>query len=111
MGTCFSKPLKKRNVHYPEEGRLLIDEDITRGQFETYVQHDIEKIEGCVNSTIQNAGLKEADIDIVLLTGGSSFIPIVRQIFEGKLGSKKIHHTDAFTSVSYGLGLNGGTYL
>lgn len=93
------------------EGNVLIDEEITRNQFENYIRDDIDKIEGRIDSVINDAGLKATDIDIVLLTGGSSFIPLLKKIFEGKFGGTKIQHTDAFTSVSYGLGLHGGKYL
>lgn len=93
------------------ESNLLINEEIGRNQFEDFIQNDIDKIEGCIDSVINDAGLKATDINIVLLTGGSSFIPLIKKIFEEKLGHNKIQHTDAFTSVSYGLGLHGANYL
>ena len=93
------------------QDNLLINEEITREHFENIIKKDIDKIEACIDSIVQDAGLKATDIDTVFLTGGSSFIPLLKRIFERKFGGINILHTDAFTTVSYGLGLEGGRYI
>jgi hypothetical chaperone protein len=42
---------------------------------------------------------------MVFLTGGSSFVPAVRRIFENRFGVSKIRTGDEFTSVARGLAL------
>jgi len=64
-----------------------------------------EEIKNCVNSVLSQAGLTNKDIDLVSLTGGSSFIPIIYKIFTETFGIEKINQSDAFTSVAYGLGV------
>jgi len=44
-------------------------------------------------------------VDRVFLTGGSSFVPAVRRIFETRFGAEKIRGGDEFTSVASGLAL------
>jgi hypothetical chaperone protein len=42
---------------------------------------------------------------MVFLTGGSSFVPAVRRIFEKRFGAEKIRSGNEFTSVARGLAL------
>ena len=42
---------------------------------------------------------------MVFLTGGSSFVPAVRRIFERRFGEKRIRGGNEFTSVARGLAL------
>jgi hypothetical chaperone protein len=46
-----------------------------------------------------------AQIDAVFLTGGSSFVPAVRRIFETRFGADRIRAGNEFTSVAMGLAL------
>jgi hypothetical chaperone protein len=50
-------------------------------------------------------GTHPADVDVVFLTGGSSFVPAVRRIFECRFGHHKIRTGGEFTSVARGLAL------
>ena len=45
------------------------------------------------------------DVDMVFLTGGSSFVPAVRRIFDLRFGSQRIRTGNEFTSVAMGLAL------
>ena len=46
-------------------------------------------------------------IERVFLTGGSSFTPAVRRIFEDRFGAGKLVSTDQFESIASGLALIG----
>jgi len=82
-----------------------INDRITKYEFEEFIETKIEEIKDCVNSVLSQAGLTTNDIDIVSLTGGSSFIPIINKLFTKNFGIEKINQSDAFTSVAYGLGV------
>ena len=41
----------------------------------------------------------------VFLTGGSSFVPVVRHIFENKFGASRLRSGKELTSIGEGLGL------
>lgn len=84
---------------------LVMKEYIARSEFERMISEEVSQIAMCVDSTLSEAGLSPEGIDVVFLTGGSSFIPCIRRVFEKKFGQKRIKQTDAFTSVAYGLGL------
>lgn len=86
---------------------LDFTEIITRPGFEEIIQTQVDEINGCVDATLLKAGILADEIDIVFLTGGSSYIPCIKTLFQTKFGSKKVKHSDAFTSVAFGLGLSG----
>jgi hypothetical chaperone protein len=44
-------------------------------------------------------------IDSVFVTGGSSFVPVVRRIFAERFGAEKIRTGSEFTSIARGLAL------
>jgi hypothetical chaperone protein len=84
---------------------ITIDEPITRAEFEGYIAGEVAKIDECVQSVIRKAALSQGDIDWVFLTGGSSYIPVIQNVFADKFNRAIIKQADAFTSVAYGLGL------
>jgi hypothetical chaperone protein len=62
-------------------------------------------MEGCVDELLRVSGVGAAAVDKVFLTGGSSFVPSVRRIFEKRFGATKIESGNEFTSVAQGLAL------
>lgn len=92
------------------EKDIVIREKITRKGFEIIADDEFRKIEVCVDDVLSRAGVFSKNIDSVLLTGGSSFIPKIQRIFSEKFGKEKLLSIDAFTSVAYGLGLSAARY-
>ena len=45
------------------------------------------------------------DVDAVFLTGGTSFVPAVRRIFDVRFGADRVRSGNEFTSVARGLAL------
>jgi hypothetical chaperone protein len=58
-----------------------------------------------MDNAIAKANLRPKDIDAVFMTGGTSFVPAVRQLFTKRFGKDRIHVGDAFQSVASGLAL------
>jgi hypothetical chaperone protein len=48
-------------------------------------------------------------VDRVFLTGGTSFVPAVRRIFETRFTPTRVHTGNEFTSVAQGLALRAQT--
>jgi hypothetical chaperone protein len=78
---------------------------ITRAQFESWIAEDLAAIEHSVDSLLKSAGVEPREVDRVFLTGGSSFVPAVRQIFTRRFGQDRIKGGNEFTSVAQGLAL------
>jgi hypothetical chaperone protein len=60
-----------------------------------------------VDEVLDRAGMGDADVDDVFLTGGTSQLPFVRARFAARFGAGRIVSADAFTSVCEGLALAG----
>jgi molecular chaperone DnaK len=82
---------------------------VTRSEFEKLVDHLIERCRGPVESALRDAKLKPADIDEVVLVGGSTRVPkvqdFVKKIFQGKEPHKGVNPDEV---VSIGAAIQGG---
>jgi hypothetical chaperone protein len=87
------------------DGFVDLAETVQRATFEEWISEEIEKIAVCVDSLLTSSGVLPKDVDMVFLTGGSSFVPAVRRIFETRFGKKRIRGGNEFTSVARGLAL------
>jgi hypothetical chaperone protein len=93
------------------DGTLELRQAVTRAQFEGWIADDLTAIEGCVDSLFESSGVSYADVDRVFLTGGTSFVPAVRGIFERRFGADRVRSGNEFTSVARGLALRAGEVL
>ncbi len=87
------------------DGDAVIDQELTRTEFESWIKEELRDIEDHVDALLSKTGTHASDIDAVFLTGGSSFVPAVRRIFEARFGHHKIRTGGEFTSVARGLAL------
>ena len=85
------------------DGGLEIEAVVRRTEFEEWIGEELGQIEGCVDALLASAAIDRRDVDMVFLTGGSSFVPAVRRIFETRFGAERIRAGDEFTSVAQGL--------
>lgn len=68
-----------------EKGPLTLETNLTRDTFEDLIREMIEGTRGPIDHALEDAGVKAADIDTVLLVGGSTRIPLVQQIVKDHL--------------------------
>ncbi|KKP91877.1 MAG: Molecular chaperone-like protein, partial [Parcubacteria group bacterium GW2011_GWA2_36_10] len=93
------------------ERDLHIAESVHRLEFEQIVQDLLRRIGDKIDLAVAQAGVHREDIDLVLTTGGTSYIPCVRDLFAVRFGQEKIQQIDAYTSVAHGLGLSASMIL
>jgi hypothetical chaperone protein len=82
---------------------VLVERRITRGEFETWIGEELAAIETCVDGLLASTGCPATKIDRVFLTGGSSLVPAVRDIFVRRFGEARISAGGEFISVASGL--------
>jgi hypothetical chaperone protein len=104
----------KMQLSHADEGALSlhvagvdIERTIKRADFEKWIAPELAEIDACVGRALNEAGLAKGQIDRVFLTGGSSFVPAVRALFETRFGAGKIETGDQLVSIAYGLSLIG----
>jgi hypothetical chaperone protein len=78
---------------------------VTRAEFEGWISEDLAAIEHAVEALLKSTGIEPHGVDRVFLTGGSSFVPAVRQIFIRRFGKSRIRGGNEFTSIARGLAL------
>jgi molecular chaperone DnaK len=67
-------------------GEKTLRVDIDRELFHELIEDIIQQTEDCMNRVIQAAGMDWAQIDTILLAGGSSRIPVVKEMIERVTG-------------------------
>lgn len=87
------------------QSTVRLEDSLERWQFESWIQDDIQNIAACVRSLLDQGGVKPADIDSIFLTGGSSFVPVVRRFFSRTFGADKLRSGEELTTVAKGLAL------
>ncbi|MCI0518819.1 MAG: Hsp70 family protein, partial [Chloroflexi bacterium] len=75
----------------------------TRSQFEKDIAEHRAQIEAVLQQAVAASGLAPEQIEIVVKTGGSSYIPLFAGMLEGMFGREKIKSANAFSSVTAGL--------
>ena len=86
------------------ERDLMVSEVIGKGEFETLNAENFQQIAACIDEVVARSGLLPVQIDTVFLTGGTSRIPRIQDLFAERFGRDKLANRDAFTSVVHGLG-------
>jgi len=72
-----------------ENGPANLDETITRAQFEQMTNDLLERTRKPFNDVIKEAGIKVADIDHVVLVGGSTRMPQVAELVKSLTGGRE----------------------
>ncbi len=99
---------QKRGAAITLEGPgFKVLEFVTRTEFERIIRQEIVAIEQHVDETLRASGLRAAQIDAVIRTGGSSQIPAFAEMLARKFGAEKVRQIDTFSSVTAGLGVIG----
>jgi hypothetical chaperone protein len=87
----------------PDAGSVELRTSVTRADFEAWIAPELGQIAAAVDALLRPT---ECGVDRVFLTGGTSFVPAVRAIFESRFPGR-IVAGDEFTSVAQGLALTG----
>ncbi len=89
-------------------GGISLETTVERAAFSGWIRRELATIEAAVDEAMADAGLTADHIDRVFLTGGSSFVPAVRAIFEARFDRVKIAAGAELESIASGLALMGG---
>jgi molecular chaperone DnaK len=68
---------------------VFLDETLTRAEFEKITSSLLERTKAPFNNVIKDAGIKLADIDHVVLVGGSTRMPAVTEVVKTLTGGKE----------------------
>lgn len=84
------------NVNLPfitatEQGPLHLEVSLTRSEFERMTEDLLDRCKAPFNQAVADAGVTVNDIDHVILVGGSTRMPMVRELVRSLTGGKDPH--------------------
>lgn len=80
---------------------------VKRSDFDNWISDDLAKIEGALDEVLEKTQTAPEAIDKVFLTGGTSFVPAVRQLFTRRFDADKIETGGELLSIAHGLAMIG----
>ncbi len=95
-------------VSADESGPLHLDMDLTRANFDKMTKHLVDRTVGPVKQALKDAGLTPADIDQVLLVGGSTRMISVQEAVKNELGKEPNKSVNPDEVVAMGAAIQGG---
>jgi hypothetical chaperone protein len=90
-----------------EAGAVAIEKPVRRAEFSAWIAPELAAIAAAADEALAKAGVTPAQVDKVFLTGGSSFVPAVRQLFADRFGEAKLESGGELVSIATGLALIG----
>jgi len=87
-----------------DERGLCIRQIVARERFVAAIGSYLERIERTLAELLASAGVTAEAVDAVLMTGGSSLVPVVQGMLRRVFGDK-VRVGDPFTSIAAGLGI------
>jgi hypothetical chaperone protein len=86
-------------------GNIVIEREVRRETFERWISPELAAMDAAVTQALSAARLEPSGIDKVFMTGGTSFVPAVRRLFERRFGEDKIEAGGELVSIATGLAL------
>lgn len=78
---------------------------LRRHAFEAMIRPELDLVKQTIAAALAEASIDARDVDRVLLTGGSAYIPAFRADLVEMFGADRLEQRDAFTAVVHGLGV------
>ncbi|WP_340391205.1 molecular chaperone DnaK [Macrococcoides caseolyticum] len=91
-----------------EAGPLHLEVTLSRAKFEELSHTLVERTMGPTRQAMKDAGLSNADIDEVILVGGSTRIPAVQEAIKKELGKEPNKSVNPDEVVAMGAAIQGG---
>jgi len=77
---------------------------IHRQQFEEAIGEEVEKITAAADECIRQAGVSRQAIELIILTGGSTEVPLIQESFRALFANATLADENKLSSVGLGLG-------
>ncbi|MCP9764192.1 Hsp70 family protein [Lacihabitans soyangensis] len=113
LGYSFFKEIEKAKITLTHEEKaalvfqkhgIEIEEEVSLSEFkDEIIAQNLSKIEDYLDQFLVEKGIGKDEIDVVFMTGGTSLIKPLNQIFKDKFGEAKLKSGDNFNSVAMGL--------
>ncbi|WP_390406679.1 molecular chaperone DnaK [Lacticaseibacillus jixiensis] len=89
-------------------GPLHLERTLTKAKFDQMTEDLVERTKVPVDNALKDAGLTAADLDKVILNGGSTRIPAVQEAVKSWTGKEPDHSINPDEAVALGAAIQGG---
>lgn len=86
---------------------IEINDEISIAQYDLIIQKDIKKISVYLDEFMLKNNIQADDIDSLFLTGGTSMVPAIKNLFKTRFPHIPLNSGDNFQSVAKGLAYSG----
>ena len=105
--------MAQTNINLPfitadSSGPKHLDITVTRAKFNEMISDLIDKTKDCMNIAMKDAGLTNAQIDKVILVGGSTRVPAVQELVKKVTGKEPFKGINPDECVAIGAAIQGG---
>ncbi|UKT64656.1 Hsp70 family protein [Pedobacter mucosus] len=116
LGYSFFRSIEKTKIELSDQEvskfaysnmEIDIDEEISLAQYNSIIEKDINKIEVYLNGFMDLHKINAEEIDCLFLTGGTSMVSAVQNLFKTRFPHIPLNSGDNFKSVAKGLALSG----
>lgn len=98
-------------VKIPTQGPVDIAMSVSREEFEEDIRPLVDRTIAMVNTALRNQSFSPDDISEVLLVGGSTSVPLVRQAVVDVFGTQKVRrHVNPMECVALGAAILAGSH-
>lgn len=87
---------------------LALEETITRNQFEELISELVERTHEPIDIVLNDSGVSEKDLGMILLVGGSTRVPIIKEDIAQYLGKEPVQAIDPDYAVAEGAAIQAG---
>ncbi|MDR2434060.1 MAG: Hsp70 family protein [Treponema sp.] len=87
---------------------ISVEKTVSRAEFEVWIREKVESTREPMLTALSDAGLSPADMDVILLVGGSTRIPCVRRLVEESMSAASQSLVDPDLTVARGAAIQAG---
>ncbi len=92
-------------AQFPE---LDLSIPVTRKEFEQSISNDVDRVFSSITDCLKASGVTEKDIDLIILTGGSTELPLINSLIKERFPHAAISQGNKLDSVGLGLAYRAG---
>ena len=96
-------------IHQEDGETYNIDYELTRSKFEKLVENLIQRTTQPTETAIEDAGISKSDIDEVILVGGTTRVPAVREHVQAITGQEPNKEVSPDEAVAQGAAIQAGS--
>ena len=96
-------------IHQEDGETYNIDYELTRSKFEDLIEDLVQKTTEPTETAIEDAGISKTDIDEVILVGGTTRVPAVREHVQAITGQKPNQEVSPDEAVAQGASIQAGS--